>query len=147
MKSRKLITVLGSVVVATLLGGCSATVYSSTSSAATDDLYVTHNRKAIAAEKQQRLIRQQEAQRAAEEAERARREEVARAVSELNDRQEDESRSSLIAGGYGGDSYASRLKSLGSLSDDRQSDVQNENANTSGRYASAYDPADRKSVV
>lgn len=69
-----------------------------------------------------------------------RREEVARAVSELNDRQEDESRSSLIAGGYGGDSYASRLKSLGSLSDDRQSDVQNENANTSGRYASAYDP-------
>ena len=80
MKSRKLITVLGSVVVATLLGGCSATVYSSTSSAATDDLYVTHNRKAIAAEKQQRLIRQQEAQRAAEEAERARREEVARAV-------------------------------------------------------------------
>ena len=141
MKSRKLITVLGSVVVATLLGGCSATVYSSTSSAATDDLYVTHNRKAIAAEKQQRLIRQQEAQRAAEEAERARREEVARAVSELNDRQEDESRSILIAGGYGGDSYASRLKSLGSLSDDRQSDVQNENANTSGRYASAYDPA------
>ena len=120
------------------LSGCSAALFSSSSSS--DDLYSTHDTRAIANSDLQR----RERALAAREAELRRQEEAAKAAYQVNQAQRSGSEStsyqSVLSDNYQ-DSYERRLKGFSSSSYKVNSTVPDNTQIKAINYASAYDPA------
>ena len=133
MKSRRLISALGCTAAA-LLCACNATVYSSASSS-TDDLYATHDRKALAQQRLEQQARRLEAEKAALEAEEARQRRVAEEIARLHEKDRGDEYDGTQGESYE-DSYERRLRGFSPSSRTAQSET-----GASMRYASAYDPA------
>ena len=139
MKTNKSIWAMGGMIAAVMaLSGCSAALFSSSSSS--DDLYSTHDTRAIANSDLQR----RERALAAREAELRRQEEAAKAAYQVNQAQRSGSEStsyqSVLSDNYQ-DSYERRLKGFSSSSYKVNSTVPDNTQIKAINYASAYDPA------
>ena len=99
---------LGIMAAAVATAGCSSSMYSSSSPVASDDLYATHDRKALMEAEIERRAQEIAAEKAARAAAEAQREEAARQLAEYRE-SEDAQYDGILSDGYA-DSYEKRLR-------------------------------------
>ena len=122
---------LGIMAAAVATAGCSSSMYSSSSPVAGDDLYATHDRKALMEAEIERRAQEIAAEKAARAAAEAQREEAARQLAEYRE-SEDAQYDGILSDGYA-DSYEKRLRGFTPSEDEEPA--------PKTVYVSAYDPA------
>ncbi len=122
---------LGIMAAAVATAGCSSSMYSSSSPVAGDDLYATHDRKALMEAEIERRAQEIAAEKAARAAAEAQREEAARQLAEYRE-SEDAQYDGILSDGYA-DSYEKRLRGFTPSEDEEPA--------PKTVYVSAYEPA------
>lgn len=122
---------LGIMAAAVATAGCSSSMYSSSSPVASDDLYATHDRKALMEAEIERRAQEIAAEKAARAAAEAQREEAARQLAEYRE-SEDAQYDGILSDGYA-DSYEKRLRGFTPSEDEEPA--------PKTVYVSAYEPA------
>ena len=131
MKRRRILNMLGIMAAAVATAGCSSSMYSSSSPVASDDLYATHDRKALMEAEIERRAQEIAAEKAARAAAEAQREEAARQLAEYRE-SEDAQYDGILSDGYA-DSYEKRLRGFTPSEDEEPA--------PKTVYVSAYEPA------